>query len=187
MNHSAKKQAKQDGSSLDFNSPDSHKVVKQKAVNNPEEWEKQILFWRSHLDIFIHDYFPSKEGMTENSKERKLDLFDYQQVITRNCGNCSNVKDVEARSLGKTWKMGLILPSLCILFSETPCLVVSKTVKQACLTLKYIKTLAALYPNFSRELSSPVRITKDGGIVTFKNGSSIEALAMNADGSNLRG
>ncbi|MBZ9622859.1 terminase family protein [Clostridium sp. FP2] len=178
-NYSHKKQASQSGTQLDLGNPDSHKVVRKNGIDNAEEWEKQILFWRSHLDIFIHDYFPYEE--------RKLELFDYQQIIARNCGNSTNVKDIEARSLGKTWKMGLILPSIAILYSETPILVVSKTVKQACLTLKYIKTLAALYPNFQRELKSPVRITKDGGFVEFKNGSTIEALAMNTDGSNLRG
>lgn len=179
MNYSKKKQSNQSGTEFDLNNPDSHKVVKPKVVENPKEWEKQIWFWRTHLDIFIEDYL--------SSNDRKIKLFDYQKVIARQCGECSNVKDVEARSLGKTWKMALILASIAILYSECPILVVSKTQKQACLTLKYLKTLAGKYPNLQRELACPVRITKDGGYVEFKNGSTIEALAMNNDGSNLRG
>ncbi|MBU3186644.1 hypothetical protein [Clostridium estertheticum] len=178
-NFSRNKQNDQSGTSFDLNNADSHTAIKQGTVENPKEWEKQIWFWRSHLDIFIHDFF--------STPERAIDLFDFQAVIARQAGNCKDLKDVEARSLGKTYKMAWILSSICILFSECPCLVVSKTVKQACLTLKYIKTLSERYPALQNELKNPVRITKDGGIAEFKNGSTIEAMAMNPDGSNLRG
>jgi hypothetical protein len=50
-----------------------------------------------------------------------------------------------------------------------------------------LRTFASKDPNLQRELSTPVRITKSGGYVEFKNGSSISALAMSTDGSNLRG
>lgn len=178
-NYSKKKQNKQMGTETNLDSPDSHKVINTKAIENPEEWEKQIWFWRSHLDFFIEDYF--------SDDENKVKLHDFQQVIARECGNCTNVKDIESRSLGKTWKMAWILASICILYSTTPVLIVSKTQTQACLTLQFLRTFAGKYPNLQRELSSPVRITKAGGFVEFKNGSTISALAMNADGSNLRG
>jgi len=179
INYSKKKQNKQNGRDIDLDSPESHKVVNTKAIENPEEWEKQIWFWRSHLDIFIEDYF--------SDEENKVELHDFQQVIARECGNCTNVKDIESRSLGKTWKMAWILASICILYSTTPVLIVSKTQTQACLTLNFLRTFAGKYPNLQRELASPVRITKAGGFVEFKNGSTISALAMSTDGSNLRG
>lgn len=183
MNFSKAKQAKQYRTDIDGNSPDSHKVVKQSNVESPEEWEKQIQFWRTHLDIFIEDYF----SVNEEDIEKPVRLFDIQKVVARNCGNCTNVKDVESRSLGKTYKMAWILSALGVLYSNNRILVVSGTVKQAVIVAKYIETLANENPNLAREIVLPVKISKDGATITFKSGSTMECRAMNADGSNLRG
>ena len=179
VNYSHKKQSSQSRNDINGNTPESHKVVKQNGVENPEEWEKQIWFWRSHLDIFIEDYL--------STSEKPIKLFDVQKVVARACGNCSSVKDVEARSLGKTWKMSLILSALGILYSSNRILVISGTVKQAILTVKYIEALASTNENLAKEIVLPIKISKDGATVVFKNGSTIEARAMNNDGSNLRG
>lgn len=56
------------------------KVVRAKlddVLKNKELWAKQILFWRTHLDCFIVDYFGVK-------------LKDTQRVVARAFGNCSN-------------------------------------------------------------------------------------------------
>lgn len=164
---------------IDPSNPESNKVVKKQDLANADEWEKQFWFWRSHIDIFIPEYF--------STPEKPLKLFDFQSVIARNCGNCIEVRDVEARSMGKTFKMSLILSALAMLYSGNKILIVSKTVRQAILTIKYIDNLATENTNLAREIILPVTISKDGAKVKFKNGSEIEALAMNADGSNLRG
>lgn len=178
-NYSKKKQADQFKSSLDGNSSDSHKVVKQNTIENAEEWEKQILFWRSHLDCFIEDYL--------STHDKPIKLYDVQKIVARACGNCTDVKDVESRSMGKTWKMSLILSALGILYSDNRILVVSGTVKQSIIVARYIENLANTNENLRREIVLPIKISKDGAIITFKNGSTIESRAMNADGSNLRG
>jgi hypothetical protein len=179
QNYSKKKQAAQSASQIDGNSTDSHKVVKQGEVENAEEWEKQIWYWRTHLDVFIEEYF--------STSENPIRLKDVQKVIARNCGNCTRVMDVESRSMGKTWKMAPILSALSILYSHNRILVVSATVKQSMIVARYIQDLANDSPNLAREIVLPIKISKDGAIITFKNGSTIEARAMNADGSNIRG
>lgn len=45
-----------------------------REIKNIEGWADQILFWRSHLDVFIEDYFQIK-------------LTDVQKVIARCIGN----------------------------------------------------------------------------------------------------
>lgn len=179
VNYSHNKQSKQARNDINGNSPESHQVTKQNGIENAEIWEQQIWFWRSHLDIFIEDYF--------STPEKPIKLFDVQKVVARACGNCTTVKDVEARSLGKTWKMSLILSALSVLYSSNRSLIVSGTVKQSILTVKYIEALASTNENLAKEIVLPVKISKDGATVTFKNGSTIEARAMNNDASNLRG
>lgn len=46
-------------------------------IRNLDAWAKQILYWRSHLDVFIEAYF-------------NIRLKDTQKVIAREFGNCSN-------------------------------------------------------------------------------------------------
>lgn len=179
MNYSKKKQADQYKAALDDSKAESHRVVKDNGVPNSEEWEKQILFWRSHLDIFIEDYF--------STPDKPIKLYDVQKIVARNCGNCNDVKDVESRSMGKTWKMALILSALAILYSDNRILVVSGTVKQSIIVARYIENLANTNENLRREIVLPIKISKDGAMITFKNGSTIESRAMSTDGSNLRG
>lgn len=176
---SQKKQKKQSGSFQDFSSPDSHNVTKQADIDNVEEWEKQIWFWRSHIDIFIEEYF--------SSSENTITLFPFQKVIARQCAECNIVDDVESRSLGKTFKMALILIAFAVLYSNNKILIVSKTARQALLTIRYIEMLATDYPNIAREIKFPISVQKDVGHVNFRSGSNIEALAMSLDGSNIRG
>lgn len=40
-------------------------------------WAKQILYWRTHLDVFIETYFGVR-------------LKDTQKVVARQFGNCDN-------------------------------------------------------------------------------------------------
>lgn len=179
MNFSHKKQANQNQTQINGDNPDSHKIVKQKELENAEEWEKQILFWRSHLDIFIEDYF--------SAPGKPVILKDVQKIVARNCGNCTHVIDIESRSYGKTWKMAWILSALAVLYSDNRILVVSGNVSQAMLVANYIRDIANKNENFAREINLPVKISKDGATVKFKNGSTITCKAMEKDGNNILG
>ncbi|MDI3478755.1 MAG: hypothetical protein PWQ59_2280 [Thermoanaerobacterium sp.] len=178
-NFSKKKQAIQQGNYQNLDKPESHHVSKKAEIKNILEWEKQIWFWRSHLDIFIEEYF--------STPEKPINLFPFQKVVTRACGNCNEVIDVEARSLGKTFKIALIATGLAILYPFNRILVVSKTARQAILTVKYIEQLANSSSNIAREIIFPIRIQKDEAVVKFKSGSVIEALPAGTDMDSLRG
>jgi len=179
VNFSHKKNGNQNQTQINGDSPDSHSVVKQGGVENPKEWEKLISFYRSHLDIFIESYF--------STPERPVEFKDVQKIVVRNCGNCTNVIDIESRSFGKTWKMAWILSALAILYSDNRILVVSGNVSQAMLVANYIRDIAAKNVNFAREINLPVKISKDGATVNFKNNSTIICKAMEKDGSNIVG
>jgi hypothetical protein len=159
--------------------PETNLVVKKTTIDNAEEWEKQILFWRSHIDVFIEDYF--------STPDQPIKFFPFQKVIVRESGNCVEVIDCEGRGLGKTFKVAWIASALSILYPDNRILIVSKTARQAILTIKWIKQIASKNTNLSREIIFPIRISKDEATVNFKSGSSIEALAMGTDGSTLRG
>jgi hypothetical protein len=178
-NFSKHKKSIQDGNFQDLNMPESNQVVKKTIIPNPEEWEKQILYWRSHLDCFIEEYLSTPDS--------PIKFFPFQKVIVRESGNCVEIIDCESRGLGKTFKVALIASALSILYPDNRILIVSKTARQAILTVKWIKQMASKNPNLSREIIHPIRISKDEATVNWKSGSTIEALAMGTDGSTLRG
>lgn len=59
-------------------------------IKNTEAWARQILYWRTHLDVFIEEYFGVK-------------LKDVQKVEARMFGNCDTLYLVQSRGFGKTW------------------------------------------------------------------------------------
>ena len=61
-----------------------------RELRNTALWAKQIIYWRSHLDVFIESYFGIR-------------LKDTQKVIARQFGNCSTLMLVKSRGYGKTW------------------------------------------------------------------------------------
>lgn len=176
---SKNKQLLRSGEANEFDLPSSVGLAKEKKINNIDEWVTQILFWRTHLDVFIEDYF--------STEENKIAFKGFQKCIVRQMGNCATTQDSESRGAGKTWKMGLVLPALAILYPGSPVLVCSKNVGQALLTLNYIEKAANNSPNLKREILYPIKRSQDYGQVRFKNGSEITVKAMGVDGSSLRG
>lgn len=175
-NFSKKKQLEQQGW-IDSSLPESNEVIKNR-IKNIDEWVKQIWYFRTHLDIFIELYL--------SHENHRIKLKPFQKVIIRQIGNCQFIDDVESRGLGKTFKMALVLLAMGILYPDSQILIVSKTARQALLTVKYIKGFIEKNPNIAREIKS-CKITKDRGDVLLKNKTTIEAMAMNTDGSNIRG
>ena len=160
-NFSKRKKAIQDGNLQNLDMPETNFVAKKTTLENPEEWEKQILFWRSHLDIFIEDYF--------STLENPIKFFPFQKVIVRECGNCVEVIDTESRGLGKTFKIAWVASALAVLYPDNRILVVSKTAIQAILTIKWIKQMASKNPNLAREIIHPIRISKDEATENLKS------------------
>lgn len=140
---------------------------------NPEVLEKQIMFWRSHLDLAIEAMFPP------------IRLTRDQHVIARQVGNCTDTKIVASRGAGKTWLAALCAFGLATLYPGCLVLVVSSTAQQATLTLAKLKLIADQNENVAREISSTsakslVQVSKDKGKCTLKNGSVIESASIDS-------
>ena len=136
------------------------------VITNWDAMEEQLMFYRSHLDIFVEDAYPP------------IKLTRAQHVMMRQIGNCVDSKDTCSRGFGKTWLAALAGFALCDLYPGTTVLVVSATAKQATLALGKLKLLAEQNPHIANEISaanskSLVQVSKDSSSCTLKNGSKL--------------
>lgn len=134
-------------------------------------WETQIIFWRTHLDIFIEDIFAP------------VKLTRIQHIIVRAIGNCDDVKEVCSRGFGKTFLAGLCASAIAVLYPGADQIVTSNTTMQATLMLEKIRMIAEQNPNLANELKPTsaktlVAISKQGAEARFKNGTTIKAMAL---------
>ena len=146
-------------------------IARAGVVTNFEAMEKQVIFWRDHLDIAIEDIFAP------------IKLTRDQHVIARAFGLCSDVKIVQSRGSGKTWLVALCCAAMCVLYPGTICAVCSGTAMQATIVLQKLKMIADQNKNLANEISasnarSLVQLAKDKGKCTFKNGSYIESFSI---------
>lgn len=140
-----------------------------REFKNYELWWKHILFWRTHLDIFLMEVL-------------KVKLKDTQQVIARACGNGTNIKIVKSRGYGKSWLTAWIVIAIAILYPNTPIAIVSATASQANIVLRKIRSFVDTYPELLPQIKmvgrEPVVINQEKGYVYFKNGSKIESYTL---------
>jgi len=61
-----------------------NKASQIREIKNTKLWVEQIWYWRTHLDVFIEEYF-------------KVKLKDVQKVEARMFGNCDTVYFVQSR------------------------------------------------------------------------------------------
>ena len=149
------------------------------VITNWDVLEEQIIFYRTHLDIFIEDAF------------EPIKLTRAQHVIARQIGNCVDIKATCSRGFGKTWLAGLCGFAIAVLYPGTPVVVVSATAKQATLCLAKLKLLAQQNNNIAREIlasnaKSLVQLSKDSAMCTLKNGSTLMSTALES-GRGIRG
>ena len=64
-------------------------IVKPGVITNWDLMEEQIIFYRSHLDVFIEDAWAP------------IKLNRDQHVIARQFGNCDDMAVVQSRGAGK--------------------------------------------------------------------------------------
>lgn len=141
------------------------------VITNWNTIEEQIIFYRTHLDIFVEDAW------------KPIKLTRAQHVIMRCFGNCVDNKDTCSRGFGKTWLAILGAFSIAALYPGSNILVVSATARQATLALGKLKQLADQNANIANEISaanarSLVQIGKDYSKCTLKNGSVIESVTL---------
>lgn len=146
-------------------------AIKPGILTNLDAAEEQVIFYRTHLDIFIEDAFAP------------IKLTKTQHIMLRQLGNCIDSKDTCSRGYGKTFVAAVGAFSICCLYPGTKVIIVSATAKQAVLTLATLKSLADQNPNIANEISATnartlVQVQKDSAKCTTKNGSVMESIAL---------
>lgn len=136
-----------------------------KSIQHEDLWAKQIRYWRTHLDIFIEEYF-------------KVKLKDVQKIQARAFGNCETLVFVQSRGFGKTWITALCCLALGVLYPNSPIMVASGTFDQASLVLRKIQSEFLQNENIYREikltgLRAAIRKVDNSWRLDLKNGSSI--------------
>lgn len=149
--------------------PSNSRITQVRELKNFELWEEQIWYWRTHLDVFIEEYFNVK-------------LKDVQKVEARIFGNCTTINFVQSRGFGKTWITALCCLAVGVLYPGSLIAVISNTAEQATLVPKKINDYFIKYPDIMREISvngrQAVKLTRSKGICELKNGSKIESYSL---------
>lgn len=145
------------------------KAMQIREIKNKKQWAEQIWYWRTHLDVFIEEYFNIK-------------LKDVQKVEARMFGNCDTIYFVQSRGFGKTWLTAICCLAMGVLYPGSLIAVISGTAEQATLVLKKIDDYFVKLPDVFREIDSnghnAVQINRAKGICRLKNGSKIESYSI---------
>lgn len=150
--------------------PAIDKASQIRELKNFIAWQKQIWYWRTHLDRFIEDYF-------------KIKLKPSQRVDARILGNFQSIDLVKNRGAGKTWLIAICAIALGVLYPGSSIAVISSTAEQAVLVVKKIEEKFLQYPDVLREINAsrhnkPVQINPHKGVCWLKSGSKIESYSM---------
>jgi len=150
--------------------PSIDKASQIRELKNFVAWQKQIWFWRTHLDRFIEDYF-------------KIKLKPSQRVDARILGNFQSIDLVKNRGAGKTWLIAICAIALGVLYPNSSIAVISSTAEQAVLVVKKIEEKFLQYPDVLREINAsrhnkPVQVNPHKGVCWLKSGSKIESYSM---------
>lgn len=146
-------------------------IIQPGVITDFDLAEEQMIFYRSHLDVFLEDAFaPFK-------------LFPVQKPFIRAIGNCTESDITCSRGFGKTHCIAMAAFGLGVLYPNSEIFVVSATAKQATLALRKLKTLAQTNTNIQNEIVASsarnwVQVSKDSAQVTLKSGSTIKSLSM---------
>lgn len=146
--------------------------MKQKASNVEalvENINEYICYWRLNIHRFAIEYLG-------------LDIKEFQQIAlylmdAPYTQELHNFIFFASRGLGKSWLVMVFCVCKCILFPGIKIKVASATVGQANKFLEKIHEIKKGRPNIEDEIeANGIRITKESGMITFRNGSSIESV-----------
>lgn len=145
------------------------KATQIREIKNVDLWAEQIIYWRTHLDVFIEEYFNVK-------------LKDVQKVEARMFGNCDTQYFVQSRGFGKTWLTSICCLAMGVLYPGSLIAVISGTAEQATLVPKKIDDYFVRNPDILREIDTnghaPVQLSRNKGICKLRNGSKIESYSL---------
>lgn len=142
--------------------------------SNFNQW---IYYWRKNIHRFIIEYMC-------------LDIHLFQQVIvylmdSPNANSITSFIFFASRGLGKTFICMVFCTAKAILYPGIKIIVASSTIKQATIFIQKINEIKEGRPNIENEILS-IKIGKDGGSITFTNGSVIEAVVASDSSRGIR-
>lgn len=141
------------------------------SITNWDTIEEQIIYFRTHLDMYIESAFAPDE------------LSPMQHVIARAIGNKAVSAVTAPRGYGKSWLIARIAVALGSLYPGTPVLVVAPTARQATIIADKIRKAVDENKAIRNEIrptnaKTYVSISKDTSFTVLKNGSTIKSLAL---------
>ena len=141
------------------------------SITNWDVIEEQIIYFRTHLDMYIESAFAPDE------------LSPMQHVIARAVGNKAISAITAPRGYGKSWLIARIAVALGSLYPGTSVLVVAPTARQATIIADKIRKAVDENKAIRNEIrptnaKTYVSISKDTSFTVLKNGSTIKSLAL---------
>lgn len=141
-------------------------------VKNEDTWARQLEYFRTHLDVAVEVLFAP------------ITLNFYERIVLREIGNNSEQQVYMSRGAGKSYTAALGAAALCVLYPGYKVLCFAPTAAQSNVVLMKLKDIAASNSNVAKELvaygKNLVSVSRTGGSCRFKNGSTIESMAMNS-------
>lgn len=140
--------------------------------DNFNDW---ICYWRLNIHRFVGEYLG-------------LNVHIFQQILlylmdAPRAKSITSFIFFASRGLGKSWLTMVFCIAKCILYPGIQIKVASSTIRQAVLFINKVNEIKDGHPNIEREIED-VSVNKDGGIITFRGGSKIEAVVCS---DNARG
>ena len=141
---------------------------------NFNEW---IAYWKLNIHRFVIEYMG-------------LNLYPFQQLIvylmdSPNCHSITSFIFFASRGLGKSFLAMVFCLAKCILYPGIKIKVASSTIKQATLFVEKAKEIKDGRPNIEKEIDY-IFVNKDSALITFKNGSTIEAVVCSDNARGMR-
>lgn len=142
-----------------------------------ENLKSFFCYWRLNIHRFCIEYLGVRVHLFQ---QILLYLMDAPQ-----CKTLTSFIFFASRGLGKSFLTMLFCIAKCILYPNITIKVASSTIKQAISFAKKINEIKNGRPNIENEIED-ISITKDGALITFKNGSTIEAVVCSENARGAR-
>lgn len=158
----------------------SRVITRQMVMDNLEEYQKAISFYRAYPDKLIDMYIEA------SGEDCTFQLFAYQRVLLRALARYKEVFLTFSRGTSKSFLDDLWNMIECILYPNTRLAIAATTKGQSGAILEAkVSEILALLPILRFEIRKIEKV-KDSYTVYFKNGSSMQNLAAKQSSRGLR-
>lgn len=155
-------------------------ISKQEILDNIEEYQKAIAFYRSYPDKLVDMYVEA------SGEDCTFKLYPFQRMMLRANARYKDVFDTFSRGTSKSFIDDLWNIIECILYPNSRLAICATTKNQSASILEAkISEILALLPILRFEIRKIEKV-KDQYIIHFKNGSTLQNLAAKPSSRGLR-